>query len=87
MLLSTKTRLEARITQRESVLAALYAEETNFDPIKSFELDTGEASQRVTRRSLRELREEITFLEAELEALYRRLNGLGIVRTLAIRRA
>jgi hypothetical protein len=87
MLRSLYERLTTRLTQKEAVLESLYAEEAKYESVSSFELNTGEASQRVTRRRLDEVRKEIRGLEAEIDQLYRRINGTNAIRHVIQRNA
>jgi len=73
-------RIKARITVKEAALAGLDAAYTDAQTkIKEYRFDSGEGSQRVMHRDLAEFSRQIAVLESEIDALYRRLDGTGVV--------
>lgn len=77
-----RARIVAQITTKEAQLAALntaYTAALTASEIKSYKFDTGEGSQSTTRRDPAELYSQIRQIEMQLDRLYRRLNGGGIV--------
>jgi len=70
-------------TMLETVKATYTAELEN--PVEEYRFDSGEGSQRAKRRKLSELKEQIEWLEGEIDLINRRLKGSGIV-TLNVRR-
>jgi len=77
---STRIRIEARIAAKETALAALdIAFIAASTEIEEYRFDSGEGSQRAKYRNLNEIKTNIDGLESEIEALYRRLAGKGVV--------
>ena len=74
-----KTRLQDRITKKETYLASLYSLQENFDSVESYRFDSGEGSQQTKFRSLSEVTREIQKLETQIDRLYRELQGHNIV--------
>ena len=74
-----QTRLEARLAAKETRLAALYAADGPLDGIKEYRIDTGEGSQRTEYFTPKELEQAIDILERQIDALYRKLSGKGLV--------
>lgn len=77
-----RARLEARLATKEAQLEALEATYTEMSAwsVKEYELDTAGDVQRVRRISLKELREQIKTLETEIDNLYSKLNGGGVIK-------
>lgn len=69
------TRVQALIT---SAYAALLSASADSSGIASFELDTGEADQKVTFKSVNKLQAYLDVLERKEEWLIRRLGGCAI---------
>lgn len=88
MFLSQYNRIVAKISRKEAALALAYDTYDSLvdSKVSSFELDTGEADQRVTNRKLSDVAKAITALEAEIELEYRKLRGTANVRSLLCRR-
>jgi multidrug resistance efflux pump len=77
---STRTRLEARLAVKEAQLAeADTAYSAALTEVKEYRLNTGEGTQQMEYRDLKGLEDTITRLEAQIEAIYRRLSGKGLV--------
>jgi hypothetical protein len=79
---STRTRIQASITAKESQLAlARTAYETALasGDTESYLFDSREGKQSTTLRSPSVLAKQVSQLEAEIERLYRRIEGGGIV--------
>lgn len=82
-------RIQAQITEKETQLTAANAALTRAledAEVQSYAFDSGEGKQSATRRSPSELRTLIQGLESDLNRLYNRLSGGGIVR-MNLRRA
>lgn len=71
-------QINTKQAQLEAANAAYTAALSNVE-IQTFRFDSGEGSQSTTRRKPAEISSEITRLESELNRLYRRLDGGGIV--------
>jgi hypothetical protein len=77
-----RTRIEQQIATKTAQLDAAntaYTAALANSEIQTFTLDTGEGKQSSTRRNPKQLLEVIRLLESDLDRLYRRLNGGGIV--------
>ena len=76
-----KADLEARLTAKRAQLLATQAALLELIPqnIEEYKLDTGEMEQRARRRKVKELQELQEALESEIDSIYRRLNGGGLV--------
>jgi phage shock protein A len=75
------TRLQARIATKEAQLLVIEAAITEASiAAQSYRLTTGDGGSTSTEyRSLHELRNNARILEREIDAIYRKLNGTGIV--------
>lgn len=77
-----RARLQSQITAKEAQLAALNASYTaaleNVE-VSGYKLETGEGAQSASRRKPEEIYRSIRSLEADLDRLYRRLEGTGVV--------
>lgn len=85
---TTRERLTAAISLKETQLAAANAAYTaalGSGDVESYQFDSKEGKQSTTLRSPSVIAKEVSRLEQELERLYRRLNGGGIVN-LTLRR-
>jgi predicted nuclease with TOPRIM domain len=75
-----KTRLQDRLTRKETQLEALYdAIDKNVLYVESAMLDTGEAQQRMKYRSAEDMYDAATRLERQIDRLYNLLEGTGLV--------
>lgn len=74
-----KARLQARLTSKQTYLEQLYTARENFDEVESYSFDSGEGRQQTKFRSISEVVKEITKIEAEIERLYREIEGTNIV--------
>jgi len=73
-------RIRARIETKESQLtAAETALENAMTEIESYSLNTGEGTQTTKHRKIEDLLEAIRILESEIDKLYRKLNGTGLI--------
>jgi hypothetical protein len=75
------TALQARLTAVQARIAAAETAmlEATASGVSSFELDTGEADQKVVFKSVQKMQKYIDSLYATEEWLIRRLTGCGIV--------
>ena len=76
-----RIRLQRQLTRVQAALTALYAMQTEQAGLsaESYSFDSGEGSQRTTRRSLKDILEDIARLEATEDHLYNELSNMGIV--------
>ena len=79
--LNRRARLFAQLAKVQALLASLYASMTTASgtDIESYSFDSGEGSQRVTRRKLQSILDEIERLEATEEHLINEIYGVGVV--------
>lgn len=83
-----RARIQTQITSKEAQLAVAndaYLSALKNAEAQSYKFDSGEGQQSVTRRRPKEIGEEVRRLEAEIDRLYRRLNGTGL-HTMNLRR-
>ena len=73
-LIARKTTLETQITTLETTQSSLLASE-----VEEYRYDSGEGSQKVTRRKLKEISDQLDKLYATLESVCRQLANIGIV--------
>lgn len=85
---TSKAAVQAEIDLIDSQLAAANATLLSLlgQKNKRAEVDTGEASENYTRWSLKELRETISQLKDQKQALESKLKGTGIIRLAQRRR-
>jgi len=77
---STKTRLEARLAVKIAQLEkADEAYDASLTEVEEYRLNTGEGTQQMKYRDLKGLEDTISRLEAQIDAIYRRLEGKGIM--------
>jgi hypothetical protein len=79
---SIRARIAAQIASKEATLVkanAAYDSALESSHISSYTFDGGEGKQQTFRRKPAEIRIEITNLETEIDSLYRRLGGTGVV--------
>ena len=79
---SRKARIEARITSYESQVTALetaIATCVSTD-VQTYDFNSGDGEQRVTRRTISEMRKELDILYRLIEHNYSLLRGRGIVQ-------
>ncbi len=75
-----KTALEERLAKKQSQLEKLYeVYDDASDKTKEYRFDSGEGSQRAEYRDLKDISAEIVRLEKEIDALIRKLSGIGVV--------
>ena len=68
----------ARIQEQLDALNASFLEATE-SGVESYAFDSGEGSQRTTRRKLSEIRTQIDRLEAEEESIINEIYGMGLI--------
>jgi hypothetical protein len=78
-----KIRLQAQLVKVQAALTSLYDQiiEQSASSVQSYQFDSGDGSQRTTRRKLSEIQDQIERLEATEDWLTRELGGLGLVVT------
>lgn len=88
MLLSTKTELTERLARKKAALSKLedLLDSDATEIGQSFEIDTGEASQRVTKKDPDKILRIIDRLEKQIALIQRRLNGTNAIRFVTNRR-
>lgn len=76
-----KLRIQTRLTHIQARLAVLNdaMDEMSATGVSSYEFDSGEGRQRTTRRSLKEISDEILRLEAEEDHYSNELYNMGIL--------
>lgn len=77
-----RARIIAEIETKESQLDELntaYLAAIKNSEVEEYAFNSGEGSQRTKRRSIKEIRQEIEYLESSIDRLYRRLNGTTLI--------
>lgn len=76
-----KERIQAALTKVQAAIAALYDSYTELSATenKAYSFDSGEGSQRATRRDTDKILDEIERLEAKERSLINDLYGMGII--------
>lgn len=74
-------RLRNRLVRVQAALSALYSvlDEMSASGVASYEFDSGEGKQRTTRRSLKEIQDQIERLEATEEHIINEMYNMGLV--------
>lgn len=75
-----KARLKAQLAQVQAALTSLYTQlgEQAISSVQSYQFDSGDGSQRTTRRKLSEIQDQIERLEATEEHLINELYNMGL---------
>ena len=75
-----KSRLRAQLAKVQAALASLYDQltEQSASSVQSYQFDSGDGSQRTTRRKLSEIQDQIERLEATEEHLINELYNMGL---------
>jgi hypothetical protein len=75
-----KARLKAQLAQIQAALTSLYTQlgEQAVSSVQSYQFDSGDGSQRTTRRKLSEIQDQIERLEATEEHLINELYNMGL---------
>ena len=75
-----KSRLRAQLAKVQAALASLYDQltEQSNTSVQSYQFDSGDGSQRTTRRKLSEIQDQIERLEATEEHLINELYNMGL---------
>lgn len=79
---SRQAQIRSRIATKEAQLASLndaFSEAVKNAEIQSYKFDSGEGEQAATRRKPEDILKAIRLLEAEVDRLYGRLSGKGVV--------
>lgn len=78
-----KSRLQAQLVKVQAALASLYDQltEQSASSVQSYQFDSGDGSQRTTRRKLSEIQDQIERLEASEDWITRELHNMGLVVT------
>jgi len=76
-----KSRLRAQLAKVQAALASLYDQlaEQSASSVQSYQFDSGDGSQRTTRRKLSEIQDQIERLEATEEHLINELYNMGLI--------
>lgn len=77
-----RNRIKAKIALKESQLAAAnaaYLQALGSADVESYKFDSREGKQETTLRSPSVILKQIEMLESDLDRLYRRLEGGGII--------
>ncbi len=84
-----KVRLQAQLASVQAALDNLYTVRTEMAATgaKSYAFDSGEGSQKTTRRSLQEIIDAIRELEATERHLVNELYGMGLISVKVRRKA
>ena len=75
-----KSRLRAQLVRVQAALTSLYDQltEQSASSVQSYQFDSGDGSQRTTRRKLDEIQKQIEILEATEEHLMNELYNMGL---------
>ena len=75
-----KSRLRAQLAKVQAALTSLYDQliEQSASSVQSYQFDSGDGSQRTTRRKLSEIQDQIERLEATEEHLINELYNMGL---------
>ena len=78
-----KIRLQAQLVKVQAALTSLYNQlaEQSASSVQSYQFDSGDGSQRTTRRKLSEIQDQIERLEATEDWLTRELYNMGLIVT------
>jgi len=78
-----KSRLRAQLTKVQAALTSLYDQliEQSASSVQSYQFDSGDGSQRTTRRKLSEIQDQIERLEDTEEHLINELYNTGLIVT------
>lgn len=74
-------RLKAQLVKVQGALSLLYDQltEQSASSVQSYQFDSGDGSQRTTRRKLSEIQDQIERLEATEEHLINEIYGMGVI--------
>jgi Skp family chaperone for outer membrane proteins len=75
-----KSRLQAQLVKVQAALTSLYDQltEQSASSVQSYQFDSGDGSQRTTRRKLSEIQDQIERLEATEEHIINELYNMGL---------
>ena len=75
-----KSHLKEQLLKVQTALASLYDQlaEQSASSVQSYQFDSGDGSQRTTRRKLSEIQDQIERLEATEEHLINELYNMGL---------
>jgi len=75
-----KIRLQAQLVKVQAALTSLYDQiiEQSASSVQSYQFDSGDGSQRTTRRKLSEIQDQIERLEATEAHLINELYNMGL---------
>lgn len=84
---SRRARLRLQLSRVQAALATLYANlsELSTSSVQSYDFESGDGRQRATRRSLKDIQDQIERLEATEEHLINELSNMGLI-SVALRR-
>lgn len=75
-----KSRLQAQLVKVQAALTSLYDQltEQSASSVQSYQFDSGDGSQRTTRRKLSEIQDQIERLEATESHIFNELYNMGL---------
>lgn len=78
-----KNRIKAQLARIDTALSSLYTQlgEQAVTAVQSYQFDSGDGSQRTTRRKYDEIQNQIERLEAEYDHYLNELYNMGIITT------
>lgn len=87
----TGSKITYLTARRDAKIAMLEEAETTYDEllarrVEDSSINTGEGSHRTKLRNLKQLRETIAILEAEIDSLGRKIANFGFISNMNVRR-
>lgn len=78
-----KAIIKSQLARIDAALTALYTQlgEQAVSSVQSYQFDSGDGSQRTTRRKLSEIQDQIEKLEASYEHYLNELYSMGVIVT------
>lgn len=74
-----RQEIQIKIDKKQTIVDNLYTAMENFDGVEQYKFSSGEAMQQTKYRSLKDIQDQITTLEAQIERLKRKLHGTGLM--------
>jgi len=78
--------LQERLEKKIALLDKLYDALDNFDGIESYKFQSAEAIQQTKYRNIKDIQDQITIIEAQINRINRLLNGTGLNNIILRRR-